>query len=407
MAVFHNPDRYMADLRQIITQGRKRIGLLIGAGAPGGVKVDPKTGEIDPKGDPLIPVVVPLTADVLNALKSDYEAVLEAIQYELEGPNIEDVLTKVRGFGNVLGVNKVHGLDAEGYSKLADAICEKIGEIVSKDLPPSANPFSYLVGWIGGVDRENPVEIFTTNYDLLMEQALERAKVPYFDGFVGAHEPFFDPSTVAKNDLPNRWVRLWKLHGSLGWKQSENGKIVRTGDSNSSELIYPEHMKYARTEKGPYAALFERLRAFLSTPDTILITNGFSFADLHIASWIEESLSGNPSTSVIAFQFGDLDKETHAASIASRRPNMTVFARDGAVINCVAASWKPGELQNKDWLAIRLSYWKAGGTTEKAEFVLGDFTAFAEFFALSTTEQDIKEAEAGPNHEETVEGTAE
>ena len=35
----HNPDRYMADLRQILSQGRKRIRLLIGAGAPTGVRV--------------------------------------------------------------------------------------------------------------------------------------------------------------------------------------------------------------------------------------------------------------------------------------------------------------------------------------------------------------------------------
>jgi hypothetical protein len=36
----HNPDRYMADLRQILSQGRKRIGLFVGAGAPVGVKVN-------------------------------------------------------------------------------------------------------------------------------------------------------------------------------------------------------------------------------------------------------------------------------------------------------------------------------------------------------------------------------
>ena len=31
MHTFHNPDRFMSDLRQILSQGRKRIGLLIGA----------------------------------------------------------------------------------------------------------------------------------------------------------------------------------------------------------------------------------------------------------------------------------------------------------------------------------------------------------------------------------------
>ena len=33
----HNPDQYMASLRTIIAQGRKRIGLLIGAGGPAGM----------------------------------------------------------------------------------------------------------------------------------------------------------------------------------------------------------------------------------------------------------------------------------------------------------------------------------------------------------------------------------
>ncbi len=71
------------------------------------------------------------------------------------------------------------------------------------------------------------MEIFTTNYDLLFEQALERTRVPFFDGFSGASEPFFDPSSVASNDLPARWTRLWKLHGSLGWAANARGEVVR------------------------------------------------------------------------------------------------------------------------------------------------------------------------------------
>lgn len=59
----HNPDRYMADLRQILSQGRKRIGILIGAGAPTAIRVD-KEGGIVPEGEPLIPDVAGLTAFV-------------------------------------------------------------------------------------------------------------------------------------------------------------------------------------------------------------------------------------------------------------------------------------------------------------------------------------------------------
>ena len=47
----HNPDRYMGDLRQILARGRKRIGLLIGAGAPASIQYDRETQRISSKGE--------------------------------------------------------------------------------------------------------------------------------------------------------------------------------------------------------------------------------------------------------------------------------------------------------------------------------------------------------------------
>jgi hypothetical protein len=51
---FHNPDQYMADLRQILAQGRKRIGILIGAGGPADLLFDKAANKLDPSGEPLI-----------------------------------------------------------------------------------------------------------------------------------------------------------------------------------------------------------------------------------------------------------------------------------------------------------------------------------------------------------------
>jgi hypothetical protein len=288
----HNPDQYMASLRQIIAQGRKRIGLLVGAGAPAGTC---------PEGSdkPLIPAVSELTDMVVGALKADYSEPLIAIMSELTRPNIENILSRVRSLASVIGPATVHGLNGEGYQKLGRAICEEIGEIVKQPLPAGNSPYSEIVTWISGAGREHPIEIFTTNYDLLFEQALERARVPYFDGFAGASEPFFDPSSVASNDLPARWVRVWKLHGSLGWASSSRGEVIRTGKHDATHLVFPEHLKYDQTQKAPYAALFDRLRAFLMTPDTLLIATGFSFGDAHISARVDECLSANPSASVL------------------------------------------------------------------------------------------------------------
>ena len=50
----------MADLRQILSQGRKRIGILIGAGGPLSVHIN-ADGKLDPNGQALIPGVNDLT----------------------------------------------------------------------------------------------------------------------------------------------------------------------------------------------------------------------------------------------------------------------------------------------------------------------------------------------------------
>jgi hypothetical protein len=85
------------------------------------------------------------------------------------------------------------------------------------------------------------------------------------------------------------------------------------------------------------------------TPDTLLIATGFSFADAHVSARIDECLVANPSASVFAFQFKDLDQELCACDIASRRPNMSVYSPDKAMINGIPAPWLPGEPPTRDW----------------------------------------------------------
>ncbi|MES9905034.1 MAG: SIR2 family protein [Sedimenticola sp.] len=376
----HNPDQYMASLRQIIAQGRKRIGLIVGAGAPVGIK---KSG-LD---EPLIPAVEGLTKIVLLTLKEKYGATLDGIEAELENPNIETILSRVRSLAGVIGKAKVHGLDGPGFKELGDAICTEIGEVVNQDLPAGTSPYTELVAWITGADRPHPIEIFTTNYDLLFEQALERSKTPFFDGFSGANEPFFDPSSVASNDLPSRWVRLWKVHGSLGWATNAKGEVIRAGQRQATHLVFPEHLKYDQTQKAPYSALFDRLRAFLMTPDTLLIATGFSFADAHISARIDECLAANPTASVFAFQFKMLADEAHASEIAMRRSNMSVYCPDQALINGVAAPWRPGNPPTRDWHSIRDGYWSNGGEGTVGRFELGSYDRLARFFASSGSTQ--------------------
>lgn len=378
----HNPDQYMTALRTIIAGGRKRIGLLLGAGASAGMK----------KNDgsyPLIPAVAGLTTTVLTILDAEYGQQIAALKKELAPKgDIETILSRVRALAKVIGPAKIHDLDGPGYTKLGERICEEIGKIVNVSLPASGSAYSDIVTWIIGTARDHPVEIFTTNYDLLMEEALERLRAPYFDGFTGGRDPFFDPVTVSNNDLPARWTRLWKLHGSLGWCSNDKDEVVRTGKDSARHLVFPEHLKYEQTQKAPYAALLDRLRAFLATPDTLLISVGFSFADAHISARIDEGLAANPSASVFAFQFQNLSNEGCARELGRRLPNFSVYARDAAMVNGSEGIWRvPDELPSKDWGPIRASYWSPPNATSPHEFTLGGIEPFARFFSASRSTQ--------------------
>ena len=378
----HNPDRYMVDLRQILSQGRKRIGLLIGAGAPVSIS--------DDKGNPLMPDVESLTARVQGELTDGDKAVINALRPQLgDKPNIETILTQVRQLSQVIGTEKVHEYNGEEYKALAERICASIGKIVAPKLPKETNPYTELVSWIGGTHREHPVEIFTPNYDLLIEEAFERAKLPYFDGFSGAHRPFFDPASISEDVLPARWSRLWKIHGSLGWEVSGD-TIIRTGSREATTLIYPDHLKYDQITRQPYSAFFERLRKFLTTPDSLMLCTGFSFFDAHITSVLDEALAANKHTAIIAFQFRSINESEAAIKIAQRRPNLSVYAQDGAVIHGVSGGWQLGESPSNEWESIRRTFWKAENS---GEFLLGDFAKLARFFALTQTSDFRNESE--------------
>ena len=381
MQTFHNPDRFMSDLRQVLSQGRKRVGLLVGAGAPMSLRVD-AAGCLSEQGRPLMPGVEDLTNQAIEGLSDPQRAATNAIRTELgANANIESILTRIRLLQQALGPATVHGLDSAGYKALGTEVCKKIGTIVGAELPKERNPYTELISWVSGTLRSHAVEIFTTNYDLLFEEAFERARASYFDGFTGGNAPFFDPVSVASDDLPARWSRLWKLHGSLGW-ELEGDSVVRGRGREASQLVYPDHLKYELTQKQPYSAMFERLRQFLLSPDTLLLTTGFSFRDSHICAVLDEALAMNANASVLAFQYMPLASEEASCKLAYDRPNLSVYAADGAVIGGVKGTWKPGD-PPKNWEEIRATFWGPRRAAGASEFLLGDFALFTRFCALA------------------------
>ncbi len=159
--------------------------------------------------------------------------------------------------------------------------------------------------------------------------------------------------------------------------------MVRTGRREATGLIYPDHLKYDQVSRLPYSALFERLRTFLTTPDTLLICTGFSFFDSHICAVLDEAMAANAHSAIFAFQYRVLDEEQTVISMARSRPNLSVYARDGAIINSIEGQWVSGATPNEEWQDIQQTFWKPSSDGHAGEFLLGDFAMLARFLALT------------------------
>jgi len=195
---------------------------------------------------------------------------------------------------------------------------------------------------MGAIARDIAVEVFTTNYDVLIEQALEDARVPYFDGFVGGHRPFFDLRAIEDDAIPSRWARLWKLHGSVNWCFSpDDQRVTRRAPANGAErrLIHPSHLKYDESRRMPYLGMIDRLRGFLRSPQAVLVLCGCSFGDKHLNEVIAEGLQGNATATSFALLYEPLASYPSAIELTRTTRNLALLARDAGVIGGSQGEW--------------------------------------------------------------------
>lgn len=350
----HDPVRQIKYLRQTLSQNKKPLGFFLAAGCPLAVTM--------PEGSwPLIPDIANLTKFVSDELKSKdeeknkYDLLLsELIKTGNTNLNIEDILSFVRGLKQVsLGADNVRGLTENDLIELEKNICKKIVEKTDVALPNQQTPYHQFAQWIHLIDRgDSPIECFTTNYDLLTEQAFEETGVAYFDGFVGSRQPFFDLRAIEDCLIPKHWTRLWKVHGSINWFLNNKKEVYRSTDVKASDsyIIHPSHLKYDQSRKMPYLALIDRLNSFLRQTSAVLITSGYSFSDIHLNDTIINALKSNPTAMVIAllhdtytYKDGEGNECTRyekAFSYAKARFNLSAWTFDQAVIGGQQGKWK-------------------------------------------------------------------
>ena len=147
-------------------------------------------------------------------------------------------------------------------------------------------------------------DIFSLNYDTILEASLDDLRVPYADGFRGANRAWFDDEIFDEKHTVA--YRLFKLHGSVNWIRGADGHIRRVSHRTDDEpaVVYSSEQKYIQTQYGVYETLMGRFRGRLRSErmNNYLVVLGYSFNDEHINEAICDSVNvrGNNLT-VVSF----------------------------------------------------------------------------------------------------------
>lgn len=310
----------------------------------------------------------------------------ERFETQLEGRNLEEVLSRVRRIAALLtDDDRVDGLTASEAAELDAAVCRAVVDGLSLD-EANIEPMLHLAAWVSRADYHVPVEIFTVNYDLLLETALEELKAPYFDGFLGTLKGRFRTDLVeaasgAPDGLPAFIARLWKLHGSVNWLWNEEraAEIVRLGnpvEAGQVAAIYPSDTKYEESRRVPFVVLQDRLRRALHQPETLMLISGYSFSDEHLNEMLFDAAARRDRSELIAFCYSEIPDAL--AERARMIPNLQVVTGSQAILGGLQGDWSdptdpPPEI------------WDDGG------FALRDFGRLAAYLARSTRPEVLPE----------------
>ena len=359
----HDPLKFISSLSAKLATRSRHVCVFMGAG------VGKACG---------LPDVRQLQEQILENLEEDKRA---AFQRQLEGRSLEEALSRLRRISALIsGQDTVDGLTATKAKELDNAVCKIIVRALSVEIKELTAAIC-LAAWVARANYHLPVELFTANYDLVLETALERMRVPYFDGFVGALEARFHTDLVEglpgsdPESLPPFFVRLWKLHGSVNWARNDEGQIVRLGmavPDSDAVAIYPSDSKYEESRRVPFVVLQDRLRRALHQPETLMLITGYSFGDDHLNEQIFDAATHRERSEFIAFCHSKIPKTL--AEKASNTPNIQVVSANEAIIGGVKANWETQEDR-------QVESWKDG------KFTLCDFNKLAKYLARSMSHQ--------------------
>lgn len=303
---------------------------------------------LNPDGEPQAPSMAALWNSVEAAVgEAEFAAVCAIFQKAKLDKNIEKLLSLCKIY---LELNEAATADDQEVETIRafvptaeKCILEKVDYVKTHTALSAHETYIRKIGRRGF--RKARAKIFTTNYDLSLEEAARRLRFTIVDGFSHSLEQIYDrqyfehdivrrePSKEAPDYIPNVF-HLYKLHGSTDWRRV-GADVIRSCDNDVGQpvLIYPRSSKYQEAFDPPYLDMMGALQAALREPDSALVVAGFGFNDDHISRPILSALESNLSFRLVICDPGFIrsywalegelldDQVTHAIPDADPHPN--------------------------------------------------------------------------------------
>lgn len=311
--------------------GARNLSFLFGAGCSSLMEQDEALKDLIPAEEKGIPTMAPLakgftslfggeaTASVSN---EEIDALMNVLGIDLNSEafskNLErlmEVLIATKVFADTSSSAQIQTAKTHLDSVIGKVI-GYVTEACSKpELAENSNPvFALYQRFYQRLvlrDRTLPRPwVFTTNYDLFNERAMDRLSIPYCNGFSGSVEQRLNPATfryalAEQLDITSkRWaavdsfVYLCKLHGSINWVEDGEGLFpiralqdVPAADTEHRVMIYPTPAKQNTSFGAPYSDLFREFQKQVVQDQSVLIVAGYGFGDEHVNNLVFQALT--------------------------------------------------------------------------------------------------------------------
>lgn len=301
----HKHEISTEELRSEITQCLQieNLNFLIGAGCS---SFRSEGGE-----EQAIPTMAGLAKQFYNA-HPDFK-VEKKSAVDLFPDNLETLINHLVSLGNVVTSDKKRTELSNKTKTINEFIFEKVCD--SPACPSLLQLYKEFYMRIVKNTRQVPINVYTTNYDLYNENALDELGFMYNNGFLGSAQRIFNPNSynyvVVENlglsrdvwKSVSNFFNLYKIHGSINWIKEDNLDtdtphilekdidLIRSRKRFDSLMIYPTPQKDRTTLMVPYSDLFRIMQNNLLKKNSVLITLGYSFSDEHINRIILNALS--------------------------------------------------------------------------------------------------------------------